>query len=193
VFQNDDMRRLHGEHIFHLPFAPNDFPLEEGVQARARRVQENARLVDIATASYERYLEPRGALLHADPQAGNVLLLEGWPKLLDPEIAHVGDPAFDVGTLLAHVWMPPLGNDAAASPRAIADRLWRAYVDAHAGIEPPTFAAAARYAGIEIMRRTIGAARVKAVEPIQVSLRAIDFAERLMLEPPARADQVEVP
>jgi 5-methylthioribose kinase len=80
AFANDAMRRLHGEHIFVLPLRPNDFPLPEPVAARARLLQGDADLVRLADAAYARYLEPRGALVHGDVQAGNVLLRPEAPR-----------------------------------------------------------------------------------------------------------------
>jgi 5-methylthioribose kinase len=183
-FQNGDMQRLHGEHIFHLPFATNDFPLEPALRARAERVWRDAELVTIAITAYRRYGEPRGALLHGDVQAGNILVLaDGAAKLLDAEIAHVGDPAFDVGLLLAHVLLPGLARDELAAASELAAATWAAYAQG-ARVDRPSFAEVARYAGIEIMRRTIGAARVAAVRETAVALAAVELAARLMRRPP---------
>ena len=194
-FVNDEMRRLHGEHIFVLPFRANDFPLGPAVGRRARQVQADAGLVAIADAAYARYLEPRGALVHGDVQAGNVLLLGPRPKLLDAEIAHVGDPAFDVGTLVAHILLAALGRGDVAAAAPLVDELWHAYRTSArpaprseqraAGDDgPPSFADVGRYAGLEVMRRTIGAARVSAVASSDRALAAIELAARLMREPP---------
>ncbi len=191
-FANDDMRRLHGDHIFHLPFRSNDFPLEARLARRAEAVHRDLRLREIADRAYARYLEPRGALVHADVQAGNVLLTPRGPKLLDAEIAHVGDPAFDLGTLLAHLWMPALHRGELEEARTRAGRVWIAYVEAHACDSAPRVADAVRYAGIEIMRRTIGAARVPAVQDVETSLAAVDLAERLMRNPPEHPEDVEL-
>jgi 5-methylthioribose kinase len=186
-FANDEMRRLHGDHIFRLPFAEGsaqDFGLTPAVAARAGRAQADRALVAAAAAAYARYLEPHGALVHGDVQAGNVLLAARGPVLLDAEIAHVGDPAFDVGTLLAHLLLPAVAEGAAARrPAAAADAVWAAYVEAH-GVTHPGFRDCARYAGLEMMRRTIGAARVSAVAQDEAALRVIDAAERLIRKPP---------
>jgi aminoglycoside phosphotransferase (APT) family kinase protein len=42
-------------------------------------------------------------LTHGDFSPKNVLVYEGRPKLLDFEVAHIGDPAFDLGFSLAHL------------------------------------------------------------------------------------------
>ncbi|MFQ5664860.1 MAG: phosphotransferase [Candidatus Binatia bacterium] len=183
-FPNDGMRRLHGDHIFALPFHANEFPLAPAVRARAEEIQRDSEIVAIAAATYRRYLEPRGALLHGDVQAGNVLLAAHGPKLLDAEIAHVGDPAFDVGTMLAHLVLPAaaVGHVLRVIPAARA--AWDAYMRAYDGSDHAHFRDVARYAGIELMRRTIGAARVSVVEEPAPALAVIDSACRLMRSPP---------
>ena len=191
-FENDEMRRLHGDHIFRLPYAEGsdaDFGLAPAVAERARAVHADHELVADAEAAYARYLEPRGALVHGDVQAGNVLLAARGPVLLDAEIAHVGDPAFDLGTLIAHLLLPALAEgDAARKPTAAeaVGGAWEAYVEAH-GAGHADFGECARYAGLELMRRTIGAARVPAVAEDAASLRVIDAAEALIRTPPAEA------
>jgi 5-methylthioribose kinase len=186
-FANDAMRRLHGEHIFVLPFRENDFPLEAAVAERAERVWRDAELVAAADAAYARYLEPRGALVHGDVQAANVLLPPGQTKLLDAEIAHVGDPAFDVGTLLAHLAFPAAARGEPAAARPLVEVAWSAYRASRAGGEPPCFADAARYAGLEWMRRSIGAARVELVAGAEASLAVIEAASRLIRRPAGSA------
>ena len=187
-FVNTDMQTLHGEHVFRLPFAANDFPLEPALRARAERVWRDAELGAIAARAYARYREPRGVLVHGDVQAGNVLLpAAGGAKLLDAEIAHVGDPAFDAGLLLAHVLLPGLARATLGDAGRVAAATWDAYAAAAGDVRPP-FADVARYAGIEILRRTIGAARVAAVAATAVALAAVDLASRLIRTPAESPD-----
>jgi 5-methylthioribose kinase len=184
AFANDAMRRLHGDHVFALPLRPNDFPLAPAVAARAAALQADRELVAIADAAYARYLEPRGALVHGDVQAANVLLPPSGPKLLDAEIAHVGDPAFDLGTLLAHLVLPGLVADRPGAGAAAAGTALDAY-RAAGGVGSP--AAAFRYAGLELLRRTIGAARVAAVERDEASLAVLERAVAWIRRPPSDA------
>lgn len=190
-FQNADIQKLHGDHIFKLPYEEDGFPVPEGVEARARAVRSHPKLAATAATAYQRYLEPRGALVHADVQPGNVLLRDEGPVLLDAEIAHVGDPAFDVGTLLAHLWLARLAGTPSGEAAPQAARIWDAY-GSSAGTESVSFPDVARYAGLEMMRRTIGAARVAAVATAAASLDAIDTAEKLVLSPPATPKELPV-
>jgi len=184
-FANDAMRRLHGEHIFVLPLRENDFDLAPAVAAEARRWRADRALVAAADAAHARYLEPRGALVHGDVQAGNVLLTGRGPKLLDAEIAHVGDPAFDVGTLLAHLALCPLARGTRGGVASTASALWDAYRGSHGEEGLAGFSDVTRYAGLEMMRRTLGAARVEAVATEEASLRVLSVAEGWVRHPPA--------
>jgi len=170
---NHAMQRLHGAHIFELPLRENEFPLAPAVRAEADRLRADRALVAVADALHARYLEPRGALVHGDAQAGNVLLTPGGPKLLDAEIAHVGDPAFDVGILLAHLAMPAVLRGDPAPGRALARAAWDAYRARLGDALEVRLADATRYAGMEMLRRTIGAARIPAAEPPAPALRLL--------------------
>jgi 5-methylthioribose kinase len=180
-FRNDAMRRLHGDHVFFLPFRENTFPLSSGLKRKAERVWRDATLTARADRAYARYLGAQEALVHGDVQAGNVLLSPSGPKLLDAEIAHLGDPAFDVGTLVAHLWVNARGTPGAGL--GLVQTLWSEYL----GVTGPgalRFEEVALYAGIELLRRTIGAARIEAVAGEDASLRVLEAALGWIREPP---------
>jgi 5-methylthioribose kinase len=182
-FQNDGMRRLHGDHIFDLPYRENDFPLSPPLRERAETLWRDTSLVATIDEAYARYLKPEGALVHGDVQGANVLLAERGPVLLDAEIAHVGDPAFDVGSLVAHVLLPATARGEPGAAEAPLRALWSAYQRA-AGSAAPGYGSVARYAGIEVLRRTIGAARVACVAEDASALAAIEAGVALVRSPP---------
>lgn len=178
-FPNDEMRQLHGDHIFNLPYRPNDFPLSPVVAERAREIQADAALLATLDAAHARYLGAGQCLIHGDVQPANVLLAAGGPKLLDAEIAHLGDPAFDIGQLLGHLLLPAAAR---GEPQVVAPSLravWQAYA-AEAGASGSDLEYAARYAGIELLRRTLGAARVPAVASDAASLAVVETGLRLV-------------
>jgi 5-methylthioribose kinase len=184
-FDNDEMRRLHGDHIFALPFAANDFPLSTAVRRRAQALAAERELRERIEAAHARYLEPVGALLHGDVQPTNVLVSASGPKLLDAEIAHVGDPAFDVGQLAGHLWLRAVARGAPDAARPAVLALWAAYEHALGGALEVALGDALRHAGIEMLRRTLGAARVPEVARDEAALRVIDAGRALVLTPPA--------
>lgn len=184
-FANAEMRALHGEHIFALPFRANDFPLSTAVARRGRELAAEVDLLRRIGAAYDRYRGLALALIHGDVQPSNVLVAAGAPKLLDAEIAHMGDPAFDVGQLAGHLWLRALarGDARAAAPAVRA--LWSSYSAASGGALGFDFSDALVHAGIEMLRRTLGAARVPEVGRDEIALRAIDAGRAWVLAPPA--------
>ena len=181
-FANGAMQRLHGDHIFHLPFRANDFALRPVVAERARQIRADAGLIAKIDAAYARYLEPKGTLVHGDVQPANVLLTAAGPKLLDAEIAHVGDPAFDIGQLLGHLLLPAAARGEPETALPALRSTWAAYAAAGADASPAVLDAVSRYAGIELLRRTLGAARVPAVASDNASLAVVDSGLALIRE-----------
>ncbi|MDQ1436628.1 MAG: hypothetical protein QOK43_257 [Acidimicrobiaceae bacterium] len=116
----------------------------------ARRRPELAPAID---ALIERMLATHTCLVHGDYSPKNILVgaraggdtgagtgsPEGaGPWVLDWEVAHVGDPAFDLGFMTSHlvlkaVHQPALGMEL----RGCVDALWAAYFEANAGSSRP--------------------------------------------------------
>ena len=187
-FQNQEMQRLHGDHIFKLPLEANEFPLPPRIREKADALGRDERLRSVATETYARYLRPEGALVHGDVQAGNILLTDRGPVLLDGEIAHIGDPAFDLGTLVAHLALPALAGESLPEALPSISAAWAAYQKAHGAEALPEFRSVTRYAGLELLRRTIGAARVEAVASDDAGLRVIEAAMDWILTPRERPE-----
>ncbi|MCP5059450.1 MAG: phosphotransferase [bacterium] len=172
AFQNDAMRRLHGDHIFVLPYE-EAFPAPPATAKRAAELRADRELAAIARTAYEAYLRPVGPLVHADVQARNILLEATGPRLLDAEISHAGDPAFDLGTLLAHLAMPAAARGEAATAVPVLQAVSEAYRNERGAEAAPPDADVMRYAGLELIRRTIGAARVSFVEEDEAGLAVL--------------------
>ncbi len=186
-FTNLEMKTLHGTHIFELPLRPNDFPLPAPLRRRADALRQDSDLLRRADRAYEIFRGSRDTLVHGDVQAGNVLLAERGAVLLDAEIAHAGDPAFDLGVLAAHLLIPSLGR---VEGRVHVQQLWEIYTEAHGLDGRPSFGDVSRYAGLEMLRRAIGAARVPALEDDRAALLATEVAARLIRRPADRPAEV---
>jgi len=178
-FANDEMRRLHGEHIFTLPYEPNDFPIEPRLRALAADVLARPGLRGRIAELRERYYGTAEALVHGDPQAANVLVQGVRPRLIDAEISHVGDPAFDLGQAFAHVHLHRAHSRDEARLAACEQALLEGYTR---GDRPDRdFAASARgFAGVEILRRAIGAARLACLGTTARAERALELGAALL-------------
>lgn len=184
-FANDAMRRLHGDHIFLLPFRENDFKLTAPLRARAETLWRDEAITALTDAAYHEYLTRQDALVHGDVQGGNLLLTERGPRLVDAEIAHMGDEAFDLGILVAHLVVAAAARGAAPSLRPAVARSLDAYADARGRGAAPDPGRVFRHAGIELLRRTLGAARLEVVSEDAAGLRVLDLGLRWLREAPA--------
>ncbi len=160
-FLNREMQSLHGEHIFTLPYQPNDFPIPADLASFAAQALDASGARARISKLRRRYYETREALVHGDLQGGNVLLQGDTPRLLDAEIAHIGDPAFDLGIALAHLRLHRTRTDPKRPTRSEFSSGERALLDGYlaAGGLRRTLRRADRYCGVEMLRRSIGAAR----------------------------------
>lgn len=149
-FANRSMRSLNHEHIFDLPFrADADLGLDgiqPGLAELAQEVAADAALVDAITDLGDAYLDDGTHLLHGDFYPGSWLRTDDGPRIIDPEFAFLGDPAFDHGVLAAHLELTGHGG--------LAQQVLQRTPGARA------------YAGVEILRRILGVAQL----PLQVSL-----------------------
>jgi 5-methylthioribose kinase len=177
-FRNDDMRALHGEHIFTLPFEPNDFPIPESLRGAALGLLDDAQLRPRIRDLRSRYYGSASALVHGDVQGTNVLLQEGRPRLLDAEIAHVGDPAFDLGVARAHVEFHLALRAESSSSRAGLRALLEGY--RAGGGTAGTVERARGYAGVEMLRRTLGAARLPWLGETEAGMAVVRRAAALL-------------
>jgi 5-methylthioribose kinase len=85
-------------------------------------------LAPVIHAEVERMLRTRRTLVHGDFSPKNIFVYPDHLLLLDFEIAHFGDPAFDAGFLLTHLLLKTVRFPERA-PRylAAAREFWRAY------------------------------------------------------------------
>jgi 5-methylthioribose kinase len=131
--------------------------------------------------------ETRGlhlALVHGDYSPKNILIYDGRMVLLDHEVAHFGDPAFDIGFALAHLLSK--ANHLSEERQAfaeIANIFWRSYYltlgEAWTDLEPRS------------VRHAIGCllARVAGRSPLEYlreeeRLRQKKAATSLLTDPP---------
>ena len=159
-FANDEMRQLRGEQIFSLPRIASPMT---GLHADAISEELADPVVHRQVAELRRaYYERSDALVHGDIKCANVLLQEGEPRLIDAEFAHVGDPAFDLGSGLAHLLLC-MPDDAADEARMEMEAIWlEAYLERASGLGSgdELVARARGYAGVDMIYHVLGPVRM---------------------------------
>lgn len=137
----------------------------------------------------DRMRERQRCLVHGDWSPKNVLAGPSGVWVVDWEVAHAGDPAFDVAFMLTHLFLKavhrPASRDAYA---ACAEAFWNAY---HADV-PEGLASEASYvlghAGCLLSARVDGKSPAEYLtEPEREIARRL--GRHLVADPPGRLDQ----
>jgi 5-methylthioribose kinase len=128
-----------------------------------------ARVLDCAHA----LRNTRQCLVHGDVSPKNVLVGPGFLWLIDPEVAHIGEPAFDIAFMGAHLALNAIARPSFA---ASIGATWRAFLQQYLQ-DSPTGLAESRleqHIGCLLLARTDGMSR----EP-GLDVEATDRARRL--------------
>lgn len=159
AFANRAMRALNHEHLFVFPFMPdNGFDLDTvqpGLQALAMPYKTDEALKKAVLRLGDTYLADGHTLLHGDFYPGSWLQTNKGTKVIDPEFCFYGPAEYDLGVMIAHLYM-------AGQPDALIDSIWQRYQ------APATFDDGLRrqFTAVELLRRLIGLAQL----PLHLSL-----------------------
>ena len=155
LFENRAMRQLNYQHIFEIPFAPNNGlnldAFTPGLEDLAKTFQKDTPFLErVRHLGQALYLDDGPHLLHGDFFLGSCLLdRAGHPRIIDTEFAFLGHGEFDLGVFLAHLHL------ACQSPHRIGAAL-KSYAEHRAFEEQLVYA----QAGVEIARRLLGVAQL---------------------------------
>ena len=153
VLQNRYMRQLNHQHMFVLPFAPdNGLDLDNltpGLSAIVRDVCLDSVVQDRAEALGKLYLSDGDTLLHGDYFPGSWLNTPNGIKIIDPEFGFYGLAEFDLGVLFAHLYLT-------GQTEAAIEGIWQQYTARLAADWPLCMG----FTGIEMLRRLAGVAQL---------------------------------
>lgn len=172
---NLELRKLNHEHIFHYPFMEdNGFDLnsvQDGLQELALPYKKNAELKKQIALLGSLYLSKGKYLLHGDYYPGSWLKTADGIKVIDPEFCYYGSREFDLGVLIAHLYLTQQDEN-----------LLSIVVTEYDGYTDLNLEILNGFIGVEIMRRLIGLAQL----PLQMDLKnkkqLLDFAKTLILK-----------
>jgi len=170
---NRPMRRLNHTHMFHLPLIPGAGPdldaITAGLGQVARDLAADNSYVAAVRALGETYLADGQALLHGDFFPGSWLNSPAGLKVIDPEFAFFGPPEFDLGVLLAHLY---LGDQP--------ERIHQACLEAYSPGQNFEDRQVLRFCGVEIMRRLLGVAQLPLHAGLARKRQLLAFSRQLV-------------
>jgi thiamine kinase-like enzyme len=147
-----------------------------------RVAERQPRLAPAVKAVVDRMLADRQCLVHGDFSPKNLLTDAAEVVLLDCEVAHWGDPRFDVGFCLSHLLLKTLHSTRCSDRLADAALV---YLDTYASEGLPVLdAEASRQTGCLVMARVIGDSPVDYLDTDALRNAAFSLGESLLTNPP---------
>lgn len=131
----------------------------------------------------ERLLGPGRCLVHGDYSPKNVLVGDGRLWLIDFEVTHFGNPSFDLGFMLNHLFLKTLHRPAAAAGYlGCARAFWDAYTRKVPGTLAPDAASVLGQVGCLMLARVDGKSPAEYLSEEQQG-RARSLGGRLLTRP----------
>ncbi len=150
--RNREMRLLNHFHIFTFPFQPaNNLDLDRftpGLELLGDEVKRNQKLKAQIAELGDAYLSGGDFLLHGDYFPGSWLLSRSGVKIIDPEFGFSGPREFDLGVMLAHLWL--IGES------DVLETMTRCYAQWGDLDQKLVWG----FAGVEVLRRILGVAQL---------------------------------
>jgi 5-methylthioribose kinase len=170
---NLELRKLNHEHIFLYPFMENNgFDLntiEDGLQELASPYKNDAELKQKIEVLGSLYLSNGNYLLHGDFYPGSWMKTENGIKIIDPEFCFYGSREFDLGVLMAHLYL----TQQEETLFALVQKRYLYYSELDLTVLNG-------FIGAEIMRRLIGLAQLPLKMDLKTKGKFLRFAHTLI-------------
>ena len=188
-FANTTMQAITADYVFTFPFIEHETnfwtpELEPDVQ----RLKADTNFLRQAAYLKRIFLTAQQGVTHGDLHTGSVLVQGNTVKVIDAEFAFYGPVGFDLGLYWANYFLSYFSHQDTLSVQAVLKtavrQVWDTYIteftmidtELKARVLTNIFQEAIGFAGLEMLRRLIGAAHVKDIESI------VDLSRKLSVE-----------
>ena len=188
-FANTTMQSITADYVFTFPYTEHETNFwTPGLEPNIQRLKADTDFLERAAHLKQVFLTAQQGITHGDLHTGSVLVQDDTAKVIDAEFAFYGPVGFDLGLYWANYLLSYFSHQDTLSVQSMLKtaiaQTWHAYsaefkmVDAalKAQILQGIFHDAVGFAGLEMLRRLIGAAHVRDIEGI------VDISRKLRVE-----------
>ena len=188
-FANTIMQSITADYVFTFPYTEHETNFwTPGLASDVQQLKTDTDFLRQAAHLKQIFLTAQQGVTHGDLHTGSVLLQNDTAKVIDAEFAFYGPVGFDLGLYWANYLLSYFSHQDTLSVQSALKtairQTWRTYtaefkmVDARlkARTLQNIFHDAVGFAGLEMLRRLIGAAHVKDIEDI------VDISRKLRVE-----------
>ena len=188
-FANTTMQSITADYVFTFPYTDHETNFwTPGLEPDVQQLKMDTEFLERAAHLKQVFLTAQQGVTHGDLHTGSVLVQDDTAKVIDAEFAFYGPVGFDLGLYWANYLLSYFSHQGDLGVQSMLKtailQTWRTYntafkmVDAElkAQVLQNVFHDAVGFAGLEILRRLIGAAHVKDIEGI------VDMSRKLRVE-----------
>ncbi len=200
-FANTVMQAITADYVFTFPFTDHETNYHtEGLETVVDRLRTDQQFLEQVDELKSVFLRVQRGLTHGDLHTGSIMVKGNSAKVIDSEFAFYGPVGFDIGLFWANYllsYYSHTDNTKVQSEIITAIiQTWKTYTDEFkmdlslkSRILQVIFRESVGFAGLEMLRRIIGAAHVKDIEVISdlqrklhVETAILDFGKTIVKE-----------
>ncbi len=188
-FANTTMQSITADYVFTFPYTEHETNFwTPGLESDVQGLKTDVDFLQQAAYLKQIFLTAAQGVTHGDLHTGSVLIQDNTAKVIDAEFAFYGPVGFDLGLYWANCLLSYFSHqdtlDVQSALKTAIVQTWHSYTAefkmADVGLKARTlrniFHDAVGFAGLEMLRRLIGAAHVKDIEGI------VDVSRKLRVE-----------
>ena len=207
-FANTTMQPITADYVFTFPYTEHETNFwTPGLEPDVQRLKADTDFLQQVAYLKQIFLTAQQAVTHGDLHTGSVLVQNNTAKVIDAEFAFYGPVGFDLGLFWANYLLSYFSHqdtlDVQSALKTAIAKTWHTYTlefrTVDATLKEQTlqqiFHEAVGFAGLEMLRRLIGAAHVKDIEGIadipkklRVERAALQFGATLVKQYQALRD-----
>ena len=188
-FANTTMQSITADYVFTFPYTEHETNFwTPGLEPDVQRLKTDIDFLQQTAYLKQIFLTAEQGVTHGDLHTGSILIQDNTAKVIDAEFAFYGPVGFDLGLYWANYLLSYFSHqdtlDVQSALKTAIVQTWDSYANefkmADVGLKVRTlqniFHDAVGFAGLEMLRRLIGAAHVKDIEGI------VDISRKLRVE-----------
>ena len=188
-FANTTMQSITADYVFTFPFTEHETNFwTPGLEPDVQQLKADTDFLQQAAHLKHIFSAVQQGITHGDLHTGSVLVQDNTAKVIDAEFAFYGPVGFDIGLYWANYFLSFFSHQdtshVQSELKTAIGQTWHTYTAefklADSGLKAETLQNICRdaigFAGLEMLRRLIGAAHVKDIESI------VDLSRKISVE-----------
>lgn len=192
-FSNTVMQSITADYVFTLPFIEHETNFyTDGLESDVKQLKTDKIFLQQAQNLKTIFLTAQQGLTHGDLHTGSIMVKGNSAKVIDAEFAFYGPVGFDIGLYWANYLLSYFSHtdnaDVQSELKTSILQTWQIYTSEFQMVDAAQksdtlqqiFHESIGFAGMEMLRRIIGAAHVKDIERIENAQRKIQIETAIL-------------